>query len=287
MSAPDIRHFHHGDSGTLSYVVSDPATGLAAIIDPVLGFSVVSGRTDDTSVRQVIAHVRDQELKLQWILETHAHADHLSAAQYIKAELGGTIAIGSGICTVQQHFARLFNIKPPFRADGHQFDQLFADREEFALGELTVKVVGTPGHTSDNITYLIDDAAFVGDSVFMPDFGTARCDFPGGDAGMLFDSIQKLLALPPETRLFMCHDYCPGGRELKFQSSVREQAEQNIHIAQCGSREAFIAMREERDATLRLPALLLPSIQVNIRAGNLPPAEDNQVQYLKIPIDHF
>lgn len=285
MTNPDVQHFYHAGTGALSYVVSDPGTRHAAVIDPVLGFSIVSGRTDDTLVREIIAYLRERNLKLQWILETHAHADHLSAAQYLKSELGGTLGIGEGIRAVQQHFAGVFNYKPPFRADGHQFDQLFADREVFSLGELDVRVIDTPGHTSDSVTYLIGDVAFVGDSLFMPDFGTARCDFPGGDAGTLYDSIQKLFALPADTRLYMCHDYPPEGRDPGFSSTVREQAETNIHVGNGTSREDFIAMREQRDAGLALPALLLPSIQVNIRAGNLPPPEDNQVSYLKIPLD--
>lgn len=285
MTNPDVQHFYHAGTGALSYVVSDPGTGHAAVIDPVLGFSIVSGRTDDTLVREIIAHLRERNLKLQWILETHAHADHLSAAQYLKSELGGTLGIGEGIRAVQQYFAGVFNFKPPFRADGHQFDQLFADREVFLLGELEVRVIDTPGHTSDSVTYLIGDVAFVGDSLFMPDFGTARCDFPGGDAGTLYDSIQKLFALPADTVLYMCHDYPPEGRDLGYSSTVREQAETNIHVGRGTSRKDFIAMREQRDAGLALPALLLPSIQVNIRAGNFPPPEDNQVAYLKIPLD--
>jgi len=285
LTNPDVQHFYHAGTGALSYVVSDPGTRRAAVIDPVLGFSIVSGLTDDTLVRKIIGHLRERNLKLQWILETHAHADHLSAAQYLKSERGGTLGIGAGIRDVQKHFAGVFNYKPPFRADGHQFDQLFADREVFTLGDLEVRVINTPGHTSDSVTYLIGETAFVGDSLFMPDFGTARCDFPGGDAGTLYDSIQKLFALPAGTRLYMCHDYPPEGRGLRFSCTVREQVGTNIHVGNGTSREAFIAMREQRDAGLALPALLLPSIQVNIRAGNFPPPEDNHVSYLKIPLD--
>jgi len=287
LNGPDVQHFHDADTGTLSYVVSDPASGAAAVIDPLLGFSMSSGRIDDRQARDIIAWLRDHQLRLHWILETHAHADHLSAAQYIKSELGGSTGIGEGICAVQERFAHIFNYKPPFRADGHQFDRLFADGEAFALGELTVRVIATPGHTSDSITYLVGDAAFPGDSIFMPDYGTARCDFPGGDAGQLYDSIQALLALPPDTRLFMCHDYRPNERELRFEATVREQADTNIHVRRGTRREDFVRMREQRDATLDLPRLLLPAIQVNIRAGNLPPAEDNQVAYLKIPLDYL
>ncbi|MDZ7644964.1 MAG: MBL fold metallo-hydrolase [Woeseiaceae bacterium] len=287
MSRADIRHFHHAGSGTLSYVVSDPATRQAAVIDPVLDFNVVSGRTDDAPVRPIIDHLRDNDLKVAWILETHAHADHLSGAQHIKATLGGDVAIGEGIRDVQRHFGDIFNLKPPFRADGHQFDRLFADDDEFPVGELRVRVIATPGHTSDCVTYVVGDAAFVGDTLFMPDAGTARCDFPGGDASRLYDSIRRLFELPPETRLFMCHDYGPDGREIRHVTTVAEQVAANIHVGDGRSREDFVALREKRDATLELPALILPALQVNIRAGNLPPAEDNQVVYLKIPLDRI
>lgn len=285
MTGPAIQHFYDAGTGTVSYVVSDPATGTAAVLDPVLGFDIVSGRSNSELVREIVDYLGAHKLKLQWILETHAHADHLSGAQYIRGSLGGTVAIGEGIRTVQQHFGKVFNLKPPFRADGHQFDQLFADGTGFSIGELQVEVIATPGHTSDGVTYRIADAAFIGDTLFMPDAGTARCDFPGGDAGLLFDSIQKILSLPADTRLFVCHDYLPGGRELAFETSVREQAANNVHIGGGRSRDEFITLRETRDRGLNLPALILPAIQVNIRAGNLPPAEDNQVVYLKIPLD--
>lgn len=285
MPSPDIQHFYHEDSGTLAYVVSDPDSGTAAVIDAPLGLDIVSGRTDGSLADTICDYVRDAGLRVRWILETHAHADHLSAAQYVKATLGGDVAIGAGICDVQRHFQGVFNLKPPFRADGRQFDHLFSDGDEFALGTLTVKAIATPGHTSDSMTYLVGDAAFVGDTLFMPDAGTARCDFPGGDAGKLYDSIHRLLALPDATRLFMCHDYCPDGRELRFQTTVAEQRADNIHVGNATSRADFISMRDERDATLALPRLLLPSLQINIRAGNLPPADDNQVAYLRIPLD--
>lgn len=285
MSSPDVQHFYHEDSGTLSYVLSDPATGAAAVIDPVLGFDIVSGRTDAAQSEAICEFIRDRGLRLRWILETHAHADHLSAAQHVKARLGGDVAIGTGICDVQRHFSRVFNLKSPFRADGRQFDRLFDDGETFELGELEITALATPGHTSDSMTYLVGGMAFVGDSLFMPDAGTARCDFPGGDAGTLYDSIRRLLALPDDTRLFMCHDYCPDGRELRFETTVREQREHNVHVGGGRTRKAFVELREARDATLALPRLILPSLQVNIRAGNLPPPDDNQVVYLRIPLD--
>lgn len=285
MNNPEIQHFYHAGTGTLSYVVSDPATASAAVIDPVLGFDIVSGRSDASQARDIVEYLGARDLKLQWILETHAHADHLSGAQYIRASLGGNVAIGEGIRSVQEHFGKIFNLKAPFRPDGHQFDQLFADGESFSIGTLPVEVIATPGHTSDSVTYRIGNAAFIGDTMFMPDAGTARCDFPGGDAGLLFDSISRILSLPADTRLFVCHDYQPGGRELRFETTVREQAANNIHIGNGRSREEFIELRETRDRGLNLPALILPALQINIRAGNLPPAEDNQVVYLKIPLD--
>jgi glyoxylase-like metal-dependent hydrolase (beta-lactamase superfamily II) len=285
LSQPDVRHFYHQPTGTLSYVVADPKTSMAAVIDPVLGFSVVSGRTDPAPARDIIEFVQAKDLTLEWILETHAHADHLSSAQSIKAHLGGKVAIGNGIRAVQASFGDIFNLKAPFAADGRQFDRLFADGDTFTLGSIECRVMNTPGHTSDSVTYRIGDCAFVGDSLFMPDFGTARCDFPGGDAGLLYDSIQKLFALPAETRLYMCHDYPPEGRPLRYEVSVAEQKESNIHVKTGTAKQDFVAMREKRDATLSLPALILPAIQINIRAGHLPESEDNTVSYIKIPLD--
>ena len=281
----EIQHFYHQPSGTLSYVVSDAAA--AAVIDPVLGFSVVSGKIDSGPADAILDYLGDHGLALQWILETHAHADHLTAAQYIKSRLGGTVAIGHGIVSVQEHFGKLFNLKAPFSADGHQFDHLFADNEEFRIGDIQCRVLATPGHTSDSVSYRVEDAVFVGDSLFMPDFGTARCDFPGGDANQLFDSIQRLLALPDETRLFMCHDYPPESRELRFEISVAEQKEKNIHVGGDAGKQQYVAIREQRDANLSLPALILPSIQVNICAGQLPQAEDNDISYIRIPLDRL
>lgn len=285
MSGVLVQHFYHQPTGTLTYVVSDPATSMAAVIDPVLGFSVVSGRTDPAPARDIIEYIRANDLTLEWILETHAHADHLSSAQTIKAHLGGKVAIGKGIRSVQETFGEIFNLKAPFAADGRQFDRLFADGDTFTIGSIAARVLNTPGHTSDSVTYLAGDCAFVGDSIFMPDFGTARCDFPGGDASLLYDSVQKLFALPPQTKLYMCHDYPPEGRSLRYEVTVAEQKEANVHVKDGMAKAEFVAMRKKRDATLSLPALILPAIQVNIRAGHLPESEDNEVSYIKIPLD--
>ena len=282
---PEVQHFYHEQTGTLSYVVSDPETSAAAVIDPVLGFSVVSGRTDTGPVEEIIACIEENDLRLTWILETHAHADHLSGAQVVKSRLGGKVAIGEGICKVQQHFASIFNLQAPFAADGHQFDHLFSDNESFALGNIECRVMHTPGHTSDSVTYLIGNNAFVGDSIFMVDSGTARCDFPGGDAGLLYESIQKLFALPEDTVLHMCHDYQPNGRPLRYEVTVKEQRNDNIHVGGGRGKDEFVSVRKTRDDTLSLPALILPAIQVNIQAGKLPPAEDNEISYIKIPLD--
>lgn len=284
---PKIEHFYHATSGTLSYVVSDPQTSAAAIIDPVLEFSVVSGRTDTGPADLLIDYLRENKLDLHWILETHAHADHLSAAQHVKAELGGRLAIGKGIRDVQKHFGPVFNLRAPFKPDGSQFDQLLADGDRFSLGKLECTVLATPGHTSDSVTYLIGNAAFVGDSLFMTDSGTARCDFPGGDAGSLYDSIQKLFALPDDTVLHLCHDYPPDGRDVCYRVTVAEQKQKNIHVGRNRDKASFIALREARDETLSLPKLIVPSIQVNIRAGELPPEDDNGIAYIRIPLNQL
>ncbi len=285
MAAPDIQHFYDEQTGSLSYVVSDPETKSAAVIDPVLGFSSVSGRTDNSGAQKIIDYINAEDLSLEWILETHAHADHLTAAQFLKSGLGGQVGIGQGICNVQKHFAKVFNLQVPFSADGRQFDRLFSDGDSIALGNLEMQVLHTPGHTNDSVTYVVDDAAFVGDSLFMCDYGTARCDFPGGDAGLLYESIQKLFSLADKTRLFMCHDYPPESRQLRFVCTVAEQKQQNVHVREGVSKSDFVEVREKRDATLGLPDLILPSVQVNIRAGHLPEPEDNQVAYIKIPLD--
>ena len=282
---PLIEHFYDEPTGTISYAVVDVATGHAAVIDPVLGYDPVSGRTDAAPAKRLLDWIDERDCKIQWILETHAHADHLTAAQWIKASHGGTVAIGRGICSVQEHFAGVFNLGPSFVTDGRQFDHLFDDGETFQVGTIDCRVMGTPGHTRDSISYVVGDAVFVGDSLFMEDFGTARCDFPGGDAVQLYASIQALFELPDATRLYMCHDYRPGGRELRWVSTVGAQKQSNIHVKSGISEADFVQMRTGRDQQLDLPRLIVPAIQVNIRAGHLPEREDNGVAYLKTPVD--
>lgn len=280
-----IQHFYDEATGTLSYVVWDGSGSKAAVIDCVLGYSMRSGRTDRRQCDEILAFVRDQNLSVDWILETHAHADHLSAAQIIREATGAPVAIGQGIRDVQAHFVPTFNLADEVAVDGSQFDHLFTDGETFSIGSLQCEVIGTPGHTDDSVSYRIGDDVFVGDSLFMPDFGTARCDFPGGDAGKLYASIQRLLSLPDHTRLYMCHDYCPGGRELQYVCTVAEQRANNVHMGGGVTEAEFTRMRQGRDASLDLPALIVPAIQVNIRAGHLPTVEDNGTAYLKTPID--
>jgi len=280
---PHIQAFFDPVTATVTYVVHDGSA--CAIIDSVLDYDPKSGRTHTGSADQVANYVRAQGLTLQWLLETHAHADHLSAAPYLQRQLGGVIAIGQSIRTVQGVFKRVFNLEPEFQLDGSQFGHLFADGETFKIGALTATAIHVPGHTPADMAYLISDAAFVGDTMFMPDVGTARCDFPGGDAHQLYRSIQRLLGLPGGTRLFMCHDYPPNGREAHWQTTVTEQRHANIHVRDGISEAEFVAMRTQRDATLAMPTLILPAIQVNIRAGHFPPPEDNGVRYLKIPVD--
>jgi glyoxylase-like metal-dependent hydrolase (beta-lactamase superfamily II) len=283
---PDVKMFFDEPTFTFSYVVSDPATKKAAIVDSVLNYDPKSGRTSKDGADAIIAYVREQGFDVQWILETHVHADHLSAAPYLKEQVGGTLAIGSNIKTVQDVFGKVFNAGTEFARDGSQFDHLFEDGEQFALGSIQAKALHTPGHTPACMTYLIGEAGFVGDTIFMPDFGTARCDFPGGDARTLYQSIQKIFALPDETRLFMCHDYkAPGRDEFAYQTTVGEEKANNIHVGAGKSEDEFVKMRTTRDATLDMPVLILPSVQVNMRAGHLPPKEGNGVSYLKIPLD--
>ena len=285
MSAPSVTAFFDEATFTVTYVAADPASAHAAVIDPVLDYDAASGRTSTTSADAVAAFVADNGLTVDWILETHVHADHLSAAPYLKKKLGGRIAIGRHVAAVQETFRDVFNIDN-LATDGSQFDHLFDDGDEFEVGSIAGSIIGTPGHTPACITYVVGDAAFVGDTLFMPDFGTARTDFPGGDAGMLYDSIQKILSLPDDTRLFMCHDYkAPGRDEFAWETSVAEQRAANVHVNSNVSRDEFIAMREGRDAELGMPKLILPSIQVNVRAGRLPEPEANGVSYLKIPLD--
>ena len=285
MSAPTIHAFHDEATFTVTYVVSDPATGRAAVVDTVLDFDPASGRTSTASADEVIAYVTDNELAVDWILETHVHADHLSGAPYLRDKLGGRTAIGRDVRTVQENFKGIFNLKD-LATDGSQFDHLFTDGDTFRVGEIEGHVIATPGHTPACVTYVIGDAAFVGDTLFMPDFGSARTDFPGGSATQLYDSIQRILALPDETRLFMCHDYkAPGREDFAWETSVAEQRAANIHINDRVSKSEFVEMRESRDSQLGMPKLILPSLQVNLRAGKLPEPEDNDVRYLKIPLD--
>lgn len=286
MVNPVITAFFDEPTFTYSYVVSDPESGRAAIIDSVHDYDPASGRTSTGSADEIITHVTAKGLKIDWILETHVHADHLSAAPYLKEKLGGRTAIGFNVTAVQDTFGKLFNAEPDFSAGGDQFDRLFQDGERFSIGGLQVTALHTPGHTPACMTYVIGDAAFVGDTLFMPDFGTARCDFPGGDARILYQSIRKIFALPDDTRLFMCHDYKAPGRDyFAYETTVGAEKRDNIHVHDGVSEDAFVAMRTERDAQLDMPRLILPSVQVNMRAGELPPAEDNGVRYLKIPID--
>ncbi len=283
---PDVKAFFDPATFTVSYVVSDPATKQAAIVDSVLDYDPKSGRTSKASADAVIDYVRAQGLTVQWILETHVHADHLSAAPYLKEQVGGQLAIGSNIRTVQDVFGKVFNAGTEFQRDGSQFDRLFEDGEIFQLGSIEARALHTPGHTPACMTYVIGDAGFVGDTLFMPDYGTARCDFPGGDARELYRSIRKIYALPDETRLFMCHDYLPEGREeYQWETTVAAQKAHNIHVHEGVSEDEFVAMREKRDATLAMPVLILPSVQVNMRAGHFPPPDENGLTYLKIPVD--
>jgi glyoxylase-like metal-dependent hydrolase (beta-lactamase superfamily II) len=280
------KHFFDSDTSTFTYVVDAGPDSACAIIDSVLNYDPKSGRTQTKSADEVIAYVKANQLKTEWLLETHAHADHLSAAPYLKRELGGKIAIGSAIRTVQGVFKKVFNLEPTFALDGSQFDHLFEPDETFFIGEIPAQAWHVPGHTPADMAYVVNqDTVFVGDTLFMPDVGSARCDFPGGNAHALYASTRRILSLPAQTKLMMCHDYPPEGRPIRAQTTVAEEREKNIHLHDGISENQFVAMRTARDATLDMPTLLLPSIQVNIRAGHLPTAEDNGVQYLKIPIN--
>ncbi len=270
---------------TVSYVVWDPATLRAAVIDPVLDYDFKSGHTSTTSADQVLAYVVEHALHVDWILETHAHADHLSGARYLQQRVGGRIAIGENIRTVQATFKKLYNLERSFLPDGSQFDHLFKDGETFRIGEAEATAMLVPGHTPADMAYLIDDSVFVGDTLFMPDVGSARADFPGGEAHQLYRSMHRLLALPPETTMYVCHDYPPASRPARWQTTVAEQKALNIHVRDGITEDEFVAMRQARDATLEVPTLILPSIQVNVRAGHLPPADENGVSYLRIPLN--
>ena len=280
-----IQAFFDPDTGTVSYVVSDPETSFAAVIDPVLGYEFKSGHTHGRSADQVLACVAAQRLEVQWILETHAHADHLSAARYLQARVGGKLAIGENIRQVQEVFRKLYNLERGFLPDGSQFDHLFHDGETFRIGNLQATALHVPGHTPADLAYVVGDAVFVGDTLFMPDVGTARADFPGGDARHLHRSIRRLLELPAATRMFVCHDYPPAGRAAAWETTVAAQRASNIHVHDGVTEDAFVAMRQARDRTLEVPTLILPSLQVNVRGGQLPPPDDNGVSYLRIPIN--
>lgn len=283
---PSVHCFFDEPTFTASYVIHDPNSAKAAIIDSVLDYDAPSGRTSHASADAIIAYVEKQGLEVKWLLETHAHADHLSAAPYLQKRLGGAIAIGREILTVQETFGALFNAGPDFARDGSQFDRLFDDGDRITLGEIDGVVMHVPGHTPADLAYIFGDAAFVGDTLFMPDYGTARADFPGGDAHTLYRSIRRLLALPAETRLFLCHDYkAPGRDEFVWETTVQDQRDHNIHVHNGVTEEEFVAMRTARDETLAMPTLILPSIQVNMRGGHLPEPEDNGTRYLKIPLD--
>ena len=282
---PVVTGFFDPDTATVSYVVADPGSGRCAIIDPVLGFDAASGRTDAAPAERLVEHVEREGLEVEWIIETHAHADHLSAAPRVRERLGGKVAIGRPICAVREVFGKVFNDASASRDPAEDFDHLFEDGEEYRIGGLKARALHTPGHTPACMTHVIGDAAFVGDTIFMPDVGTARADFPGGDARRLYRSIRRILSLPGETRIFVCHDYPPEGRQPAWETTVAEERENNIHMRDGISEEEFVKMRTARDATLALPRLIIPSIQVNIHAGRLPEPEDNGVRYLKVPLD--
>lgn len=283
-----VKAFLDSDSETFSYVVADPTTAKAVIIDPVLDFDYKSGRTKTESAEQILTYVTEQKLNVEWVLETHAHADHLSAAPFFREKLGAKVGIGVEIKHVQNIFKKVFNLEKEFLPNGAQFDRLFDDGDVLMVGNLNIRVLHTPGHTPADLAYIINEqAAFVGDTLFMPDVGTARCDFPGGSAKTLYQSIHKLLALPAETKIYVCHDYPTKGREHEYETTVAAQKADNIHVGGGTSEADFVARREARDATLEMPRLILPSIQVNIRAGHMPPADENGTVYLKVPINQL
>ncbi|MGE3844911.1 MAG: MBL fold metallo-hydrolase [Vicinamibacterales bacterium] len=288
-----VEGFFDKATWTISYIALDRVTRQCAIVDSVLDYDPKSGRTSHDSANRLIARVRELEARVEWILETHVHADHLSAAAYLKQQLGGKVAIGANVTAVQNVFGKLFNAGDDFLRDGRQFDHLFKDQERFTIGTLAARAMHTPGHTPACMTYVVADgtgpdaelAAFVGDTLFMPDYGTARCDFPGGDARTLYHSINKVLSLPASTKLYMCHDYQPGGREVQYVTTVGEEREKNVHVRNGVSEGEFVTMRQARDRTLDMPVLILPSVQVNMRAGQLPEPESNGVSYIKIPLN--
>ncbi len=282
-----VQPFLDKQTETWTYVVYDEVGGHAAIIDPVLDFDFASGHTSTTNAQKLIDFVQQNKLQVDWILETHAHADHLSAAPFLREQLGGKIATGDKITQVQKTFKGVFNLEDDFKVDGSQFDYLFANEETFQLGKLSCKVIATPGHTPSDVSFIIGDAVFIGDTLFMPDVGTARCDFPGGDAATLYQSAKKLLAMPEDTRLYTGHDYPVAGRDYQCLATVAEHRQKNIHLRDGISEKEYIAMRNERDATLAVPRLIIPSIQVNIRAGEMPPADDSGAVYMKLPVNRL
>ncbi|MBI1649207.1 MBL fold metallo-hydrolase [Hyphomicrobium sulfonivorans] len=284
---PQITAFFDEPTNTISYVVKDPHSNACAIIDSVMDIDYAAGRIAYESADEIIDFVKKNDLKVEWLIETHAHADHLSAAPYIQSKVGGKLGIGENIKIVQQVFGKIFNEGTEFQRDGSQFDRLFNDGDTYQIGSMTAFAMLTPGHTPACMTHVIGDAAFVGDTLFMPDGGTARADFPGGDARTLFRSIKRVLELPPQMRLFMCHDYAPGGREIKWETTVGEEREHNIHVRDSVTEDEFVAMREARDSTLELPKLIIPSIQVNIRGGNLPEPDESGKRHLKVPINEL
>lgn len=283
---PKVKAFFDPQTNTISYVVRDPNGHAAAVIDSVLDFDHASGTTQTSSADKIIAYAKEEALDIQWLLESHVHADHLSAAPYIQEKLGGKIGIGNNITLVQDTFGKVFNEGTEFQRDGSQFDQLFDHGDVFHIGQMRVDVLHTPGHTPACLTYIIEDAAFVGDTLFMPDFGTARCDFPGGSSQTLYESIQKILALPDETKIFVGHDYkAPGRDEYSWETTVGEQRRKNVHIGGDVKAEAFVKLRDERDAKLAMPKLIVPSLQINMRAGNMPPPDEHGDVFLKLPIN--
>lgn len=286
MTNPTVTSFFDAATNNVSHVAADPETGKCAIIDPLLDYDHAAGRTSTQSADAIIEHVATHELQVEWIIDTHIHADHLSAAQYLKAKLGGKLGIGDQVSQIQTVFGKVFNAEAGFERDGSQFDHLFADGEAYKVGNIEAKAIHTPGHTPACMTHVIGDAAFVGDTLFMPDYGTARCDFPGGDASALYRSTRRIFELPGDTRIFLNHDYLPAGRtDYRWISSVGEQRRENIHVRDGITEDEFVAMRTKRDASLGAPKLMIPSVQVNMRAGELPPPEDNGVRYLKVPVD--
>ena len=282
---PEVVPFFDAATNTISYIVRDPSSDACAVVDSVMDIDYVAGRITHDGADRIIDHIRRSGWRLEWLIETHVHADHLSAAPYIQRELGGRLGIGENITIVQETFGKIFNEGTEFQRDGSQFDRLFKDGDSYAIGNMTAFVLHTPGHTPACMTHVIGDAAFVGDTLFMPDGGSARADFPGGDARTLYRSIQRVLSLPGETRLFMCHDYGPNGRDIQWETSVADEREHNIHVGNGADEDSFVAMREARDATLAMPRLITPSLQVNMRAGNLPPADTTGRTFLKVPVN--